>query len=592
MKVIMVLFDTLNRRFLPPYGCDWVHAPNFKRLANRSVVFNNCYSGSLPCMPARREHHTGRYNFLHRSWGPLEPFDESLPSILSKEGIYTHLISDHYHYWEDGGATYHNRYDSCELIRGHEGDLWKGEVKYPEIPPHITSAKEGGANWRHDWINRKYMKKEEEMPQTKTFKNGLEFIEKNWEEDDWFLQIETFDPHEPFFVPQKYKDLYDDAYEGPHFDWPDYGIVKETPEQVDHIRKQYAASVSMCDNSLGKLLDKMDEKDLWKDTMLIVTTDHGFLLGEKGYWGKMIPPVYNEIANIPLFIWDPRVNNCGQKRNALVQAIDIAPTILEFFKVKRPITMQGIPLKETIDIDKKIRDGALFGGHGGQVNVTDGNYVYMRGSVDIANAPLFEYTVMPTHMKGFFSLDSLKAPELAEPFSFTKGCKTMKIEEPGIVSNISTIYGSLLFDLIKDPNQENPIEDLALETKMIKLLAKIMKESDAPLEQFERLGIPRDEDVKDSHLRVRENREGITSIIGNSKITWRKKGKSMYSMILGTFPRAFHANLIKSLDAKIKKENQLEIDEDFLVEFIRDFIPTQYKNYVEKVILMVKQKAR
>jgi arylsulfatase A-like enzyme len=592
MKVIMVLFDTLNRRFLPPYGCEWVHAPNFKRLAKKTVIFNNCYSGSLPCMPARREHHTGRYNFLHRSWGPLEPFDESLPSILSKKGIYTHLVSDHYHYWEDGGATYHNRYDSYEIVRGHEGDLWKGEVKEPEIPQHVTSAKQGSQNWRHDWVNRKYMKKEEDMPQTKTFKLGLEFLEQNWEEDDWFLQIETFDPHEPFFVPQKYKELYDDAYEGPHFDWPDYSIVIETPEQVDHIRKQYAASVSMCDNSLGKLLDMMDEKELWKDTMLIVTTDHGFLLGEKGYWGKMVPPVYNEVAQIPLFIWDPRANNPGLKRNALVQAIDIAPTILEFFKIKRPKTMQGVPLKETIETDQKIRECALFGVHGGYVNVTDGEHVYMRGSFDISNKPLFEYTLLPTHIKGFFSLDSLKTPEIAEPFSFTKGCKTMRIEEPDIVSSISSVFGTLMFDLKNDPHQEHPIEDPELEAKMIKLLVKLMKESDAPLEQFERLGVPFDGDVKDKHLRVRENREGIVGFIGNTEIMWRNKGKSMYSLFLGVFPRDFHANFIKTLENKIKKENKREIDEDFLVEFVRKFIPSPYKNYVDRIILMVKQKAR
>ena len=122
MKAIMVMYDSLNRRMLPPYGDTTIHAPNFARLAERCVTFDNCYVGSMPCMPARRELHTGRYNFLHRSWGPLEPFDDSMPAILSENGIYTHLISDHQHYWEDGGATYHTRYDSWEFNRGQEGD--------------------------------------------------------------------------------------------------------------------------------------------------------------------------------------------------------------------------------------------------------------------------------------------------------------------------------------------------------------------------------------------------------------------------------------------------------------------------------------
>lgn len=79
-------------------------------------------------MPARREMHTGRYNFLHRSWGPLEPFDDSMPEILKDRGIHTHLAIDHVHYIEDGGGTYHNRYTTYELSRGQEGDARKGEV--------------------------------------------------------------------------------------------------------------------------------------------------------------------------------------------------------------------------------------------------------------------------------------------------------------------------------------------------------------------------------------------------------------------------------------------------------------------------------
>lgn len=95
MRAILLLFDSLNRHCLEPYGCGWTQTPNFSRLAKHSVMFDRCYAGSLPCMPARRELHTGRYNFLHRSWGPIEPFDDSMPELLKKSGVYTHLISDH-----------------------------------------------------------------------------------------------------------------------------------------------------------------------------------------------------------------------------------------------------------------------------------------------------------------------------------------------------------------------------------------------------------------------------------------------------------------------------------------------------------------
>ena len=110
MRAIMVMYDSLNRHYLPNYGCDLAKMPDFKRLGEKTVTFDRSYASSLPCMPARRELHTGRLNFLHRGWSPLEPFDDSMPELLKQNGIYSHIVSDHQHYWEDGGATYHTRY--------------------------------------------------------------------------------------------------------------------------------------------------------------------------------------------------------------------------------------------------------------------------------------------------------------------------------------------------------------------------------------------------------------------------------------------------------------------------------------------------
>ena len=88
------------------------------------------------------------------------------------------------------------------------------------------------------------------------------------------------------------------------FDWPGYHEVAETPEQVQHCINEYKALVTMCDTYLGKVLDLMDRYDMWKDTMLIVNTDHGFILSEHNWWGKVMMPYFNEIAHIPLFLWD------------------------------------------------------------------------------------------------------------------------------------------------------------------------------------------------------------------------------------------------------------------------------------------------
>lgn len=486
MRTLMVMFDSLNRHMLPPYGCDWVKAPNFQRLAEHTVTFDNCYVGSMPCMPARRELHTGRYNFLHRSWGPLEPFDDSMPELLSQNGVYTHLVSDHAHYWEDGGCTYHHRYNTWECVRGQEGDRWKGEVADPVIPEHL------GQLWRQDVINRKYLNKEELQPQSVTFGLGMEFLEKNHTQDHWFLQIETFDPHEPFYTQQQYKDLYPCEDDGPQFDWPPYQPVSdEERPHIRHVRYENAALISMCDRNLGRVLDFMDEHDMWKDTLLIVNTDHGFLLGEHDWWAKGNVPFYQEIAHTPLFIWDPRSGRKGERCPPLVQTIDLAPTILEFFGVPLPRDMQGIPLKDAVAHDAPVHDAILFGCHGGHISCTDGKYIYMRAPARQDNTPLYNYTLMPTHMRERFPVEELKGMELDGPFSFTKGLKVMKV--PSVGDNFQYKFGTLLFDVEKDPQQEHPLSDAETEQRMIRLMIRLMKENDAPAEQYERMGLPTEE---------------------------------------------------------------------------------------------------
>jgi arylsulfatase A-like enzyme len=487
MKAIMVMFDSLNRRMLPPYGCEWVHAPNFTRLYERTVRFDNCYVGSMPCMPARRDLHTGRYNFLHRSWGPLEPFDRSMPELLDQHGIYTHLVSDHYHYWEDGGATYHNRYTSWDLSRGQEGDPWRASVADPAIPPVVVDRGDSKL-WRQDWVNRQYITEEARMPQAVTFEKGINFIRDNYSEDNWFLQIETFDPHEPFFTQPHYKNLYPHDYTGDHFDWPPYRPVNETPDEVEHVRYEYAALVSMCDHYLGKVMQAMDAYNLWNDTLLIVCTDHGFLLGEHDWWGKIAQPFYNEVAQTPLFIWDPRSRQTAASRTSLVQMIDFAPTLLDYFGAPIPPEMQGHVLAAAIAQDTPVREGALFGVHGGHVNYTDGRYVYMRAPAGPENGPLYEYTMMPTHMDRRFSVAELRGKTtLAEPFSFTQGCHVMQIAGRG--AGHYHDFGTLLFDLHADPAQQHPIADSELEAELVAKLVAEMQASDAPPEQYTRLGL-------------------------------------------------------------------------------------------------------
>lgn len=489
MKTIIIMFDSLNRRMLPNYGNSETIAPNFKRLGEKCVTFDNFYAGSLPCMPARREMHTGRYNFLHRSWSPLEPYDFSMPELLTSKGIHTHLVTDHYHYFEDGGATYHNRYKTWEFMRGQEGDPFIGQVKDPEYPPmDYINKNYHNTNFRQDLINRKAIDDFSKHPQSKVFKGGIDFIDLNKDEDNWLLQIEEFDPHEPFFADEQFRELYPHLYDGKHFDWPNYQRVIEPDDVVKHCNYEYKSLVSMCDYHLGKVLDKMDEYNLWEDTMLIVNTDHGFFLGEKQWWGKCRMPMYNEIVHTPFFLYDPRSKVSNKRRSALTQTIDIVPTILEFYNQEIPSSVEGKVLRETIINDKKVRDTALFGIHGGHVNITDGRYVYMRAMENEDNQPLYQYTLMPTNMRHFFTKEEFKSATLVKEnhFSFCD-IPLVKYKTDGI--SYLHEFGNKLFDLQNDPLQKHPISNKILEDEMIKKLKDKLKECEAPIEQYKRLGI-------------------------------------------------------------------------------------------------------
>jgi hypothetical protein len=170
--------------------------------------------------------------------------------------------------------------------------------------------------------------------------------------------------------------------------------------------------------------------------------------------------------------------------------IDLPVTLLEYFGVARPPDMQGTPLGNIVKEEAFSREAIIFGAHGGHVNVTDGRYVYMRAPDNEENAPLYEYTLMPTHMRNPFSVEELQDLELEDPFSFTKGCKTLKIPAQTWASGHE--HGTLLFDLHTDPKQEQPLKNPEIEVRLVELMRKLMLWNDSPPEQFLRLGIEKD----------------------------------------------------------------------------------------------------
>ena len=158
------------------------------------------------------------------------------------------------------------------------------------------------------------------------------------------------------------------------------------------------------------------------------------------------------------------------------------------------------------DDGKAMRKASLYGVMGGQVNVTDGRYVYMRGSATDDNGPLFEYTLMPTHMRSRFAPAELRDWQRSDGFAFTKDCKVMRIptRTPKALISADTPMGrgrrsTLLFDVQADPGQLEPIMSTEIEARMIRLMLLEMARNECPSEQYERLGLPEPKRIAAGH---------------------------------------------------------------------------------------------
>jgi len=510
MRTIFCLFDSLNRTALGCYGGSDIPTPNFDRFSARSVTYDNHFVGSLPCMPARRDLHTGRLSFMHRSWGPLEPFDNSYPELLKKSGVYSHLVTDHLHYFEDGGATYHTRFSSYDFLRGQENDPWKAMVQAP-----VARIREKFAEKHYDpsgggrvndpernrllhTINKEWMDDESEMPGPRCFTSAFEFLNTNRLEDDWLLHLECFDPHEPFDAPTRFKDRFPTGWNGNILNWPRYEKVTDSEDEIAEIRANYAALVAMCDEYFGQLLDYLDKHSMWDDTAVVLTTDHGLLLSEHDWWGKNLQPYYREISHIPLIVHDPRRENAaGSRVSAITRTYDLMPSILDLHGVSPPLEVQGISVLNHIGRATVPKENyALFGMFGGPIGITDGEYDYYLYPTDIHAPGLHEYTLMPMHIRSLMAPQELATAKLVEPFEFTKGAPMLRIDALTDARRIPCVDGKKFQDLGRrlfhtkvDPLQEKPINDPATRKRLFKAMIRILSEHECPSEFYAWFGI-------------------------------------------------------------------------------------------------------
>jgi arylsulfatase A-like enzyme len=483
VNVILLLIDTLRRDYLGCYGNTWVKTPNFDRLAAKSTVFDQAYLGSYPCMPARRDLWTGRMEFPFRGWGPLEPTETEIGALAKGAGRTSMLITDHFHLWEKGSGNYHFSFSGVEFIRGQENDPWVTDptiaVPYPAAPEKLAKHARPGS-WERYCRNTAHFSREEDYFGPQVLGKAADWLQANHTLKDFFLVLDCFDPHEPFDPPQRYIDMYAPDYQGEQVIWPTYGWCGLAPEELDHVRRLYAAEVTMVDHWLGKLLDKIAELKLDENTAIIVTTDHGHMFGEHGIIGKPWSAIsdsnlYQELAHLPLMIYYPGA--APKRTDGLVQLIDLFPTMCEWMGLATPADGHGQSLMPAIlEGRKPERPVAIYGRYGEALNVTDGEWTLFLWPPTEANQPLYWYSTTPP------------------VYGKVKATGPLEASPQGWRYPVEVVRGQsrcALYHLPSDPGQQVNLYDRAPEqaARLVAALKAYLAEIGAPSELQTRLGI-------------------------------------------------------------------------------------------------------
>jgi arylsulfatase A-like enzyme len=496
-NVVLVLLDSLNRHMLGCYGGAEFATPNIDRLAQRAVRFDRHYVGSLPCMPARHDILCGALDFLWRPWGSVEIWEDAITARLRAAGVASQLITDHPHLFETGGENYHVDFTAWDYQRGHEGDAWKTR---PD--PSWTGAPMFGRGHMPYDDSRGYFRGEADFPGPRTLAAGARWLEENaGAHDRFFLMIDEFDPHEPFDTPEPWASLYDPEWEGPHLIWPPYVVGAQakgviTERQARQIRASYGGKLSMIDAWLGRMLDAMDAKGLWDDTLFVLCTDHGHYLGEKDIWGKPGAPLYETIAHIPLLIAAPGME--AGACDALTTSVDLYATLADVFGLgpARQVTHGASLLPLLTGKAREVRDHVLAGVWGREVHLIERDRKYVRAPAG-ANAPLAMYSnrwsTMPTHV--LTREQELPLPDDRATLERMPGSPVPVLRQVWEAGDrlpfwaATRFRGNMLFDLANDPGEDANLAGGPAEAGAAERLSAALSAIGAPQTQLQRLGL-------------------------------------------------------------------------------------------------------
>lgn len=338
-NIIIINADTYRYDNLFDRATLPVQTPELDRFSERAISFSRFYTGSFPTIPERTDLISGRFVWPWYPWQILVE-NNKMPILLNQAGYVTQLLCDCPHLFNNG---FQNAFNAAYQVRGQEGDIPFLHMNDPiqQIMPREKTRtghhfKDKNLVDLHRWTNRYYRCEEDTFP-PRTAAHAVRWLEENDQSQPFLLWVDFFDPHEPWDPPEYMVKKYDAAYTGTPMLHPNYGKATDyTAEELMNLRAHYCAEAELVDRWVGRIFQKLDDMDLWKNTILIFTTDHGMSLGEHNRTGKSNInandqrrwPLYPEIAHIPFLIAVPGVRG-GRTVDLLGQPADILPTLLD-----------------------------------------------------------------------------------------------------------------------------------------------------------------------------------------------------------------------------------------------------------------------
>jgi arylsulfatase A-like enzyme len=386
-NVIAVMLDTLQFNYLGCYGNKWIKTPNIDRLALEGVLFENNYIEGVPTVPCRRSMLAGRYYLHSKGWSALDVDDTTIADLCWGRPIDTALVYD-CPMFRLPKFGYNRGFDKSWFIHGHEGDHdyfskdplhhFKPE-DFVEDNMFEEAARRGGEKLLGPMLEElgshlresQYWRSDEDHSVARVMKMAVKYLKQADRNKQFFLWVDSFDPHEPFDPPSVYdpdmKCPYDPDYKGKDIIYPLWGPIAGmyTAAQLHHLRMLYAEKVTMVDKWLGYLMEQVRAMGLEENTLFLMVSDHGHPFGEgehgHGIVRKCRPWPYEELVHAPMIMRGPGLP-AGKRVNGFTQSCDVAPTVIEWLGLPEHPEMTGkslLPLARG-EVDK-LRDFAIAG---------------------------------------------------------------------------------------------------------------------------------------------------------------------------------------------------------------------------------------